>query len=89
MLETTHIGISQITEARNPKTVFKICEGILCSSFSVNELDVIVHKKIFTYITLFIFLAILYPTSLVNLMVEAGTRHRHQILLPRTTATPF
>ena len=25
--------------------VFKICEGILCSSFSVKELDVIVHKQ--------------------------------------------
>ena len=24
---------------------FKICEGISCSSFSVKELDVIVHKK--------------------------------------------
>ena len=31
--------------------VFKICEGISCS-FSVKELDVIVHKKIFSCITL-------------------------------------
>ena len=26
------------------------------------------------------FLAILYPTSLVNLVVEVGTGHNHQIL---------
>ena len=41
--------------------VYKICEGIPCSSFSVKELDVIVHKNI---------LAILYPTSLANLVAE-------------------
>ena len=34
-------------ETCNPKMVFKMCEGISCSSFSVKELDVIVHKKIF------------------------------------------
>ena len=28
--------------------VFKMCEGISCSSFSVKELDVIVHNKIFS-----------------------------------------
>ena len=27
------------------------------------------------------FLAILYPTSLANLVVKVGTRHSHQILL--------
>ena len=27
-------------------------------------------------------LAILYPTSLANLVVEVGTRHSHQTLLP-------
>ena len=34
------------------KIVFKICEGILCSSFYVKEFDVIVHKNYFpdTYI---------------------------------------
>ena len=32
--------------------VFKMCEGVLCSSFSVKELDVIVHKKYFPCITL-------------------------------------
>ena len=32
--------------------VFKISEGISCSSFSVKELDVIVHKKYFPYITM-------------------------------------
>ena len=35
--------------------VFKICEGISCSLFSVKELDVIAHK--FPYS----FFAILYP----------------------------
>ena len=30
--------------------VFKICEGMLCSSFSIKELDVIVHKNIFLYL---------------------------------------
>ena len=25
--------------------IFKICEGAACSSFSVKELDVIVHKN--------------------------------------------
>ena len=29
------------------------------------------------------FLAILYPTSLANLVVEVGTKHCHQILLGR------
>ena len=41
-----------MTEACNTKMVFKICEGISCSSFSVKELDVIVHKKYFPYITM-------------------------------------
>ena len=60
--------------------VFKIYyEGILCSSSSVKELDVIVHKNYFLiYPTSF--LAILYLTSLANLVVEVGTRHSHQIL---------
>ena len=31
--------------------VFKMCEGISFSSFSVTELDVIVHKKYFPGIT--------------------------------------
>ena len=43
---------SKITEAFNPKLVFKVCEGIPCSSFSVKELDVIVHKKYFPCITI-------------------------------------
>ena len=38
-------------------------------------------KMYFACITLLIFLAILYPESLANLMVEVGTRHTHQILL--------
>ena len=60
--------------------VFKICEGIPCSSFSVKELDVIVHKKNFL-VQLCLILAILHPTSLANLVVEVGTRHSHQTLL--------
>ena len=31
--------------------VLKICEGILCSSFFVKELGVIVHKKTFSLYT--------------------------------------
>ena len=37
----------KITEACNPKMVFKICEGMICSSFSVKEFDFIVHKNYF------------------------------------------
>ena len=47
----TYWGL-KITEACNPKMVFKICEGIPCSSFSVKELDVIVHKRYFPCITM-------------------------------------
>ena len=47
----------------------QIFEGILCSSFYVKEFDVIVHKKIFSYITL-LFFAIMYTTSLANLVVK-------------------
>ena len=60
--------------------VFKICEGISCSSFPVKELDVIFHKNDIPCKTNSI-LAILYRTSLVNLVGEVGTRHSHQILL--------
>ena len=62
----TYWGL-KITEACNPKMVFKICEGISCSSFYVKEFDVIVHKKYFPCITLSNF--------------EVGTRHSHQTLL--------
>ena len=27
--------------------IFKICEGISCSSFYIKEFDAIVHKKVF------------------------------------------
>ena len=60
------------------KIVFKICEGISCSSLYVKEFDVIVHKK-YLYNPIK-FLAILYPKSLANLVAEMGTRHSHQIL---------
>ena len=62
------------------KIVFKICVGISFYSFSVNELNVIVHKKISLHNPIHS-LAILYPTSLANLVVEVGTRHSRQILL--------
>ena len=51
--------------------VFRICEGISCFSFSVKELDVIVHKNYFL-IWSYSFLAILYLTSLANLVVGLG-----------------
>ena len=54
---------------------------ISCSSFSVMDLDVTVHKKKYFLIWHYSFLAILYPTSLANLVVEVGTRHSHPILL--------
>ena len=53
--------------------VFKIYEGISCSSFYDKECDVIVHNKIFFLYNPIKFLAILYPKSLVNLVVEVGT----------------
>ena len=59
--------------------VFKICEGILCSSFYIKEFDVIVHKMYLYCITLLHFWW-LYPNSPANLVVEVGTRHIHQIL---------
>ena len=46
------LGFKKITEACHPKMVCKICEGISCSSFSVKELDVIVHEKYFPCINL-------------------------------------
>ena len=52
----------------------------MCSSFSVKEFDVIVHKKYFPCITLSNF-GHSVPTSLANLVVEVGTRHSHHILL--------
>ena len=58
----------KITEARNPKRFFILCYLVQF------------HKKISFYNPINFF-AILYPTSLVNLVVEVGTRHCHQILL--------
>ena len=47
---------------QSKKMVYKICEGILCSSFSVKELSVIVHKNYFlSVINPIKFLGILYP----------------------------
>ena len=47
-----HILGSNKSEACNSKMVFKICEGISCSLFSLKELDVIVHEKYFPCITI-------------------------------------
>ena len=60
--------------------IFKICEGISCSSFYAQEFDVIVHK-VFSFYNPIECLAILYPHSLANLVVEVETRHCHQLLL--------
>ena len=75
----TLIGVYKNNWGTQFKTVFQTCEGIWCSSVFVKEFDVIGHKN---YITLLIF-AILYPTSLGNLVFEVWTRHSHPILLRR------
>ena len=69
-----------ISEVCNPKMVFKIREGISCSSFSVKELDVIAHKNHFPCMTP-LNSGHSVPTWLANLVDEVGTRHSHQILL--------
>ena len=64
------------------KTVFKICEGIWCSSFYVKEFGVIVHKNYFLVKPYWYFCHSVPPaTSLANLVLEVGTRYSHQILL--------
>ena len=45
-------------------------------------------KNIFL-VQLCLILAILYPTSLANLVVEVGTRHSYQTLLPRKQLLKF
>ena len=62
------------------KIVFKFWERISCSSFYDKEFGVIVLKNMFPYLTPIKFLAIMYPKSLANLVVEVGTRHSHQTL---------
>ena len=52
------------------KLIFKICEGISCSSFSVKELDVIVHNDFFLIYPSF--LVILYPTLSAHLMMTSS-----------------
>ena len=77
--ETTHIGVSN-NWAMQSKMVFNICKGKSCSSFYVKEFDVIVHKKVFSLYDPIKFLAILYPKSLANLVVEVETTSwRHQM----------
>ena len=40
----TYLGLKN-NWGMQSKMVFKMCEGIFCSSFSVKELKVIVHEK--------------------------------------------
>ena len=47
--------------------VFKICEGLLCSSYYVKEFDVIVHKKYFPCISL-----LFYHYSVPQITSEPG-----------------
>ena len=47
--------VQEINWGMQSKMVFKICDGISCSSFYVKEFDTIVHKKYFPYMTLLIF----------------------------------
>ena len=53
---------------------------------NVKELDIIVHKNDFL-IWPYSFLAIQYPTSPANLVVEVGARHSHQTLLAPLSET--
>ena len=69
--------------------VFKICEGISCSSFYVKHFDAIVHKKVVSLYNPIKFLVILYPKSLANLVVDVGTRHIHQIELTSNFENEF
>ena len=73
---------NKITEAHNPKRSSKFVRGYgVLHSMSRNLMSLFI-KIISLYNTIHFF-AILYPTSLANLVVEAGTRHSHQILLQR------
>ena len=54
-----------------------ICEGISCSSFSVKELDVIVHKDYFPYITMLHF-----GHSVPRITSESGGKGGNQALSP-------
>ena len=80
MYQKPHILGSENGWGMQTKMVFKICDRISCSSFYIKEFGVIVHKKVFSLYNPIILLAI-HPKSLVNLVVEVGTRHSHQILL--------
>ena len=62
------------------KTIFKICDGMWCSSFYAQEFDVIFHNKIISLYNPINFCHFV-PTSLANLVVQVGTRHSHHILL--------
>ena len=63
------------------KIVFKICEGILYSSFYVKEFFMSLFIKSISFYNPIKYLAILYPKLPANLVVDVGTRHSHQILL--------
>ena len=60
--------------------VFKLCEGMSCSSFYGKEFDVIILKKVFFLYNPIKFLGIRYPKSPANLVVEVGIWYNHQIL---------
>ena len=59
--------------------VFKICEGILCSS--CYRIWCHCSQQVLSLYNPIKFLAILYPKSLTNLVVEVRNSHSQQILL--------
>ena len=77
------LEFKEITEARNPKRSSKFVRGYGVLIFYVKEFEVIVHKIISLHNPINIFV-ILHPISLANLVAEVGTRHSHQILLPKS-----
>ena len=76
----TYLGL-QNNGGIQSNMVFKICDGISCSSFYVEEFDVIIHKKKSSLYKPIKLLSILHPKPQANLVVGVGTRHTHQILL--------
>ena len=81
MTRKPHILESKkITDAHNPRRSSKFVReyGVLHSM--LRNLMSLFIKIIFLYNPINIFFAILYPSSLANLVVEVGTRHSHQIL---------
>ena len=70
----------KITEAHNPKQSSKFMRGCgVLHSMLRNLMSLFI--KIISLYNPINFFAILYPTSLANLVVEVGTRHCYQILV--------